>query len=81
MVIVVDNFLKLSSYDVSEEHKEEVRIHLVAIEEAMEIPAKNSSHVERFNKDGRYPKHEQHLPRECDGRIALYPNATKNGSM
>ena len=38
--------------------------HLVANEEAIEIPVENDGRVERFGKDGRYPKRERRPPGE-----------------
>jgi hypothetical protein len=50
-MVVMDESSKSSSYDDSEERDEQVRDHLVAIEEAIEIPAENDGHVEKFGKD------------------------------
>ena len=36
--------------------------HLVANEEAIEMPAENDGHVERFDKDGSYSKREWRMP-------------------
>ena len=62
--VVVEKSFKLSSCDNNEERKKQVRDHLVANEEAIEIPENNDGRIERFGKDGRYPKREQRLPKE-----------------
>ena len=41
-----------------EEREEQVRDHLIPNEEAIEIPTENISHVERFDKNERYPERE-----------------------
>ena len=64
MVVVVDESSKSSSCDDGEEREEQVGDHLVANEETIEIPAENDGHVERFGKDGRYPKRERRPPGE-----------------
>ena len=56
--VVVDEYSKLSSCDDGEECEEEMGDHFVANEEAIEIPAENDSHIEKFGKDGRYSKRE-----------------------
>ena len=38
--------------------------HLVVNEEVIKIPVENDGGVERFGKDGRYPKRERHPPGE-----------------
>ena len=60
----MDESSKSSSCDDSEKYKEQVRDHLVANEEAIKIPAENGGPVERFSKNGRYPKKERCRPGE-----------------
>ena len=38
---------------------------MVADEEAIKIPTENDGRDKIFGKDGRDPKREQRLPREC----------------
>jgi hypothetical protein len=54
----------LSSSIDDEEPKEQVGDHLIANEEAIEIPMENDGHLKRFGKDGRYLKKERHPPGE-----------------
>lgn len=41
--------------DDDEEHEEQVKVHLVAYNKAIEIPPENDDRIEGFNNDGRYP--------------------------
>ena len=50
--------------DNGEEHKEQVEDHLIANEDTIKILAKNDNHVEKFGKDGRYPKKKWRPPGE-----------------
>lgn len=52
--VVVDKYFKSSSCDDGEEREEQIGDHLVAIK----ILAENNNRVERFGKDGRYPKRD-----------------------
>lgn len=63
MVVVVDKSFKLSSCDDDEEHEEQLRNRFVANEEAIERPPGIDDHIERFGKDGRYPKREWRPPK------------------
>jgi hypothetical protein len=47
-----------------EERDKQMRTHLVANKEIINIPVENDGHDEKFGKDGRYPKRKRHLPRE-----------------
>lgn len=42
-----------------EEREKQVKDHLVANQEAIQIPAENDSLVEKFGRNGRHPKREQ----------------------
>ena len=78
MAVVVDESSKLSLCDDGEEREEQVGDHLIANEEAIEIPTENYGRVEVFKNNGRYPKRSDvHL--ESYGRITFYSNMAKNG--
>ena len=78
MVVVVEEFSKLSSCDDSERRKEQVGDHLVANEERIKKETlRNDNHVNRFNENGRYPKGAVSITKS-DGRITFYSNSVKN---
>ena len=52
---VVNESSKSSLCDDNDKCEEQVRDHLVANDEAIEIPAGNDDRVDRFGKDGTYP--------------------------
>ena len=54
--VVVDESSKSSLCDDCEKCEEQVEDHLVANENIIEKPTEYDGHVERFGKDGRYPK-------------------------
>ena len=60
----MDESCKLSLCDDGEERMKQVGDHLVANEEAIEIPTENDDRVERFGKSGRYSKREWRPPGE-----------------
>ena len=64
IAVIVDKPSRSSSCDDGEEREEQVRDHLIANEEANEIPVENDDRVERFGNDGRYSKGERHPSKE-----------------
>jgi hypothetical protein len=60
-VLVVDKSSKASSWNDGEEQMGD---HLVANEEAIEIPTENDSRVKRFGKSERYLNKKRCLHRE-----------------
>lgn len=62
--VVMDESSKSSLCDDGEEYQEQVGDHLVAIKEAIKVPTENDGCIERFSKDGRFPKRERRPPGE-----------------
>ena len=79
--VVVDEPSKSSSCDHGEEHEEQVGDHLITHEEAIKIPAENDGRVDKFDKDGRYPKRERRLPGEWWKNHSLPQHGEERANM
>ena len=80
-VVIIDESSKSSLCDDDEEREEQVKDHLVANEEINKTPTGNDGHVERFSKDGKYPKREQHPLKEWWKNHILPPTWRLDGPI